>query len=63
MPRLFLSRNIEGGNAWAGYFNDTLLGLEELHAHGILHHDIKPENLLLTADDRVKVSGMRPVAA
>lgn len=30
------------------YFNDALLGLEELHNQGILHHDIKPENLLLT---------------
>lgn len=40
------------------YFNDTLLGLEELHNHGILHHDIKPENLLLTQDDRVKIGDL-----
>eukprot|EP01045_Picozoa_sp_COSAG04_P030661 COSAG04_NODE_5403_length_1630_cov_1.102547_2_plen_450_part_01 len=40
------------------YFNDTLLGLEELHNQGIMHHDIKPENLLLSAEDRVKIGDL-----
>ncbi|ORZ36873.1 kinase-like domain-containing protein, partial [Catenaria anguillulae PL171] len=37
------------------YFTDILLGVEYLHAHGIYHHDLKPANLLLTADDQVKI--------
>jgi serine/threonine protein kinase len=40
------------------YFNDTLLGLEELHNQGILHHDLKPENLLLTEHDQVKIGDL-----
>lgn len=28
----------------------------EIHRHGIVHHDIKPRNLLLTADGRLKVA-------
>ena len=37
-------------------FRDTLLGLEFLHAIGIIHRDIKPSNLLVGNDDSVKIS-------
>ncbi|KAL9115516.1 MAG: hypothetical protein Q9227_000837 [Pyrenula ochraceoflavens] len=37
-------------------FTDTLLGLEFLHFQGIIHRDIKPANLLITKDNRVKIS-------
>jgi len=37
-------------------FRDTLLGLQYLHAQGIVHRDIKPPNLLQTTDGRVKIS-------
>lgn len=37
-------------------FRDTLLGLEFLHAIGIIHRDIKPSNLLVTGDGTVKIS-------
>lgn len=30
--------------------------LARVHHHGIVHHDIKPQNLLLTADGRLKIA-------
>ena len=39
--------------AWARALTATL---GEIHRRGIVHHDIKPQNLLLSADRRVKVS-------
>ena len=33
----------------------VLDGLDHAHGHGVLHRDIKPGNLLLTADGRVKI--------
>ena len=37
------------------YVLQTLMGLERLHFAGIVHRDIKPYNLMLTSDDRVKI--------
>ena len=35
---------------------ETVLGLEYLHAQGIVHRDIKPQNMLITADGHVKLA-------
>lgn len=37
------------------YLEQTLKGLERLHFAGIVHRDIKPFNLMITNDDRVKI--------
>lgn len=38
------------------YASDVTHGLRFLHAHGVLHLDIKPANLLLSRDDVVKIA-------
>jgi [calcium/calmodulin-dependent protein kinase] kinase len=37
------------------YLRDLVMGLEHLHALGVVHMDIKPENLILDSEDRLKI--------
>lgn len=38
------------------YFSEVLCGLSYLHSEGIIHHDIKPSNMLITASGHLKLA-------
>ncbi len=63
---------VEGEDLWAriarvgqvpeaeaiDYITQVGQGLHEAHKHGILHRDLKPDNVLLTADGRAKLADL-----
>jgi len=38
------------------YIAEILLGLEDLHLHGIIYWDLKPENILLDSSGHIKLT-------
>lgn len=38
------------------FFKQIILGLEVIHRNGIIHRDIKPDNLMITPDRKLKIS-------
>src|SRR5215216_4328111 len=49
LQRLGREQNISLGRAFT-YIEQVCAGLRHAHLHGVIHRDIKPHNLLLTAD-------------
>lgn len=37
------------------YSSEIILALEEIHKHGIVYRDLKPENLVFSNDNHLKI--------
>ncbi|XP_073421550.1 microtubule-associated serine/threonine-protein kinase 3-like [Dendrobates tinctorius] len=38
------------------YFAEAVLGVEYLHSYGVVHRDLKPDNLLITSSGHIKIT-------
>ncbi len=56
LRRLLDERGTLSAGAAAHIAEQVALALDQAHAHGVVHRDVKPANVLLAADGRVKVT-------
>lgn len=57
-----VTSNIMTEGQIAAISKETLKGLEHLHSKGVIHRDIKSDNLLLSMDGNIKLSMASPLA-
>ncbi|XP_069642205.1 hormonally up-regulated neu tumor-associated kinase [Haliaeetus albicilla] len=60
MHKIYEKKRLEEHEA-RKYIRQLILAVEHLHRAGVVHRDLKIENLLLDEDNNIKLIGMKPV--
>ncbi|XP_027766461.1 hormonally up-regulated neu tumor-associated kinase homolog B-like, partial [Empidonax traillii] len=62
MHKIYEKKRLEEHEA-RKYIRQLILAVEHLHRAGVVHRDLKIENLLLDEDNNIKLIGMKPTLA